>query len=284
MLFLKAHPASDRERTSRPLKDRALSVFSVIVFICISAPIIFLIIRLVQAPSSVRQNDLSADAAVRIKADYLVMLVNCLLGTTAMILPGILAKRFRLVIPSVIYLVYVLFLYCSIFLGELQQFYIYIPHWDSLLHAVSGIMIGALGFSFISLFRTDGDMNARPGMISFFAFCFAVTLGCFWEIFEFILDAVSDSNMQSYRMPDSTPFIGRQALFDTMKDIILDFAGAGLISLFGYFSIKFKKGWIDKLLIVKASPENARHEEKTDTDTTETSDCRTYTPDGTAES
>ena len=183
-----------------------------------------------------------------------------------------------------IYLVYVLFLYCSIFLGELQQFYIYIPHWDSVLHAVSGIMIGALGFSFISLFRTDGDMNARPGMISFFAFCFAVMLGCFWEIFEFILDAVSDSNMQSYRMPDGTPFIGRQALFDTMKDIILDFAGAGLISLFGYFSIKFKKGWIDKLLIVKASPENARHEEKTDTDTTETSDCRTYTPDGTAES
>ncbi len=43
--------------------------------------------------------------------------------------------------------------------------------------------------------------------------------------------------------------MGRDALWDTMKDIIVDTVGALVMSAIGYISLKYKKGWVEKLLL-----------------------------------
>jgi len=55
--------------------------------------------------------------------------------------------------------------------------------------------------------------------------------------------------MQKFASSDGTDLIGRMALEDTMKDIIVDTVGAFVSSLFGYAALKYKKGWLDNLLI-----------------------------------
>ena len=87
-------------------------------------------------------------------------------------------KKMNLIIPSNMLIVYTLFLYCAIFLGEVRNYYYRVPHWDTILHTFSGAMIGCIGFSIISLLndREFFRLNLTPFFIAFFAFCFAIML------------------------------------------------------------------------------------------------------------
>ena len=110
------------------------------------------ILIMIFAPSSPK----IAEPFERVKSEYVLMLLQCLLGIFAMFLPSILKNKLRLVIPSKMIIVYAVFLYCAIFLGEVRKFYYTVPHWDTILHTSSGAMLGALGFSFINLLnKTD---------------------------------------------------------------------------------------------------------------------------------
>ncbi len=187
----------------------------------------------------------------RVKGDYVLMLAQCILGVFALALPSMLWRRVQLEIPSNMLILYAIFLYCAIYLGEVRSFYYNVPHWDTILHTFSGAMLGALGFSFITfLNRTDKvPMNLSPVFVVTFAFCFAVTLGVFWEIYEFTADGLLHTNMQKFGLEDGTPFPGRLALADTMKDLIVDTIGAAVMSVAGYISLKYQKGWVEKLLL-----------------------------------
>lgn len=187
----------------------------------------------------------------RVKGDYVLMLAQCVLGVFALALPSVLRRRVQLEIPSKMLIFYAVFLYCAIYLGEVRSFYYNVPHWDTILHTFSGAMLGALGFSFITfLNRTDRvPMNLSPIFVATFAFCFAVTLGVVWEIYEFTADGILHTNMQKFGLEDGTPFLGRLALMDTMKDLIVDTVGAAVMSGAGYISLKYKKGWVEKLLL-----------------------------------
>ena len=55
--------------------------------------------------------------------------------------------------------------------------------------------------------------------------------------------------MQKFALEDGTALVGRDALWDTMKDIIVDTVGALVMSVIGYISLKYKKGWVEKLLL-----------------------------------
>ena len=55
--------------------------------------------------------------------------------------------------------------------------------------------------------------------------------------------------MQKFGLEDGTPFLGRLALADTMKDLIVDTIGAAVMSVIGYVSLKYQKGWVEKLLL-----------------------------------
>ena len=62
--------------------------------------------------------------------------------------------------------------------------------------------------------------------------------GVVWEIYEYIGDGLTGSNMQKYMSYGGEIKIGRDALVDTMSDIILEFISSLFTSLFGYRKIK----------------------------------------------
>ena len=69
-----------------------------------------------------------------------------------------------------------------------------------------------------------------------FAFCFAVTMGVFWEFFEYGADRILGTNMQKFRFPE----LGQDGLIDTMSDLFVDALGALITSIIGYFYIQKK--------------------------------------------
>lgn len=207
----------------------------------------YIIYEIAAAPSAPD----AAEPYRRIKGDYVLMLTQCVLGVLAMFLPSILSKQAHLVIPSNMLIVYAVFMYCAVFLGEVRRFYYIVPHWDTILHTFSGGVLGALGFSFITILnKTERiPVNLSPVFIAVFTFCFGITLGVLWEFYEFICDGILHTNMQKFALETGELLSGRGALIDTMKDLFVDAAGTLAISVIGYCSLKFRKGWIDGLLL-----------------------------------
>lgn len=200
-----------------------------------------------KAPTTANPNE----PFVRIKSDYALMLSQCILGVIAMLLPGLLQKKLRINIPSNMLILYTIFLYAAIYLGEVKSFYYNVPNWDNILHTFSGAMIGAIGFSFVTLLNKTEKvpMNLSPLFVAVFSFCFAVTLGVVWEFYEFTFDGLLGLNMQKFALENGTQLIGRAALTDTMIDLFVDAVGALIISIIGYISLKYNKGWIEKLQV-----------------------------------
>ena len=217
------------------------------VFMSLVVSIVYIVFEMATAPAI---QDLENPFG-RVKSDYALILLQCILGVFAMLLPGFLRHQINLVIPSKMLVVYTVFLYCAIYLGEVRSFYYMLPHWDTILHAFSGAMLGALGFSFINfLNKTEAvPINLSPIFVVTFAFCFAVTLGVLWEVYEFLVDGFFGTNMQKFALEDRTILQGRSALIDTMKDLIVDMAGAFVMSLVGYISLKYKKGWLENVML-----------------------------------
>lgn len=229
------------------------------IFLTMAGSVVFISIAMALAPSE-------PDPTMpyrRVKGDYVLMLLQCIVGVLAMLLPSFLRRRWQLIIPSKMMVLFAVFLYCAIFLGEVRSFYYNVPHWDTILHTFSGAMLGALGFSVINfLNRTDRvPMNLSPVFVAFFTLCFAVFLGVVWEFYEFTADGILHTNMQKYALESGEPLIGRAALMDTMKDLIVDTVGALVMAVVGYISIRYQKGWVEKFQLhrEKKRTKNASH-------------------------
>lgn len=187
----------------------------------------------------------------KLKSDYVLMLLQCILGLIVMFLPSVLERRMKIQVPNMMYIMFLIFLYGAIYLGEVQSFYYKIQNWDMILHTFSGLMLGALGFSVVNLLnRTEKvPVHLSPLLVAVFAFCFAVTLGVIWEVYEYTFDGVLHLNMQKFAVQNGAPLIGREALKDTMGDLIVDTLGALVMAVIGYVSLKFHKGWVEKMLV-----------------------------------
>jgi len=204
------------------------------VLINFALPVCFLIYRI-----TALETVTSGDVAYRSRTDYLLMLIQCLLGAIVMHLPYVLQKNLKMEIPFPLYLMYIGFLYCAIFLGEVRSFYYRIPYWDKWLHNISAVMSGSLGFIVVDIIKKNRCGNSfSPVFSAIFAFCFSVSVGVLWEIYEYIIDSILELNMQKYLLEDRTPLIGRMALMDTMIDIIIDVCGSMVSAVIGYISIK----------------------------------------------
>lgn len=212
-------------------------IIGILLFISLILSIIFTIIKLVNAPS-----DISEDTNAKVKSDYVLMLLQCILGIVLMAVPSIVERKLSVDIPNKMEVMYFVFLYCAIYLGEVKSFYYLIPYWDIILHAFSGAMLGALGFSLVCYFNDTEFLNIdlSPFFVAMFAFCFALAAGAVWEIYEFLADVVLGTNMQKFIMADGTILIGNAALRDTMTDIIVDALSSLLITIIGYYLIKNK--------------------------------------------
>ena len=190
------------------------------------------------------------------RGDYLLMLVECILGIFVMFLPSILEKRLRIAIPGGMYLVFVIFLYAGVYLGEVRSFYYRFENWDTVLHAFSGVMLGALGFSIVSLLNDSEKVavSLSPLFVAVFAFSFALSLGVIWEIYEFTVDGLLGLNMQKFAIEGGAPLVGRAALADTMEDLIVDALAALAVSVFGFLSMRAKEGWLARMSIKRRPP------------------------------
>ena len=163
------------------------------------------------------------------------------------LLPVVTKKRFNVFIPPEFELVAILFIFLTLFLGEVHGYYLRFPWWDKALHLGSGFLLGILGFLLVFVLNEDEDVDLHlsPVFVAAFAFAFAVALGAVWEIFEFTMDSIFGLNMQ------------KSGLVDTMWDLIVDTVGAISISAFGYLFMRsdtgsFLERWIDGF--IRANP------------------------------
>ena len=168
------------EKAPRRRKLDAQQIIGLILFASLLFSIVFTILRYINAPETRPEGDES----IKIKSDYQLMLVQCCLGIVVMFLPSLIKKKFNLAIPGYMFVLYFIFLYCAIYLGEVRNFYYAVPHWDTMLHTFSGAMLGALGFTIAELLSDspNSKVELSPFFIAFFGFCFAVAAGAVWEI------------------------------------------------------------------------------------------------------
>ncbi|NPE26861.1 hypothetical protein HNV12_02570 [Methanococcoides sp. SA1] len=141
-------------------------------------------------------------------------------------LPSLFEKRYRIDIPVEFEILVVVFVYASLFLGEVGNFYLRFWWWDILLHGISAVGFGFVGFMILFILYKRGKVQARPMWIAIFSFCFAVAIGAVWEIFEFGMDSVFGMNMQ------------KSGLVDTMWDLVVNGTGALLASTIGFLYLK----------------------------------------------
>jgi hypothetical protein len=144
--------------------------------------------------------------------------------------PSVLRRHLPVEIPSEVEAVAVLFVFATLFLGEVNDYYQRFWWWDMTLHTGSGLLLGMLGFMIVYVLNEDRqvDMHMRPAFVALFAFFFAVSLGAIWEIFEFAMDRWLGTDMQPATPGDPS------GLTDTIHDLIVDTLGAAVVSLLGW--------------------------------------------------
>ncbi len=207
-------------------------ITGVLLFITLLFSIIFIIIKMINAPTVI-----SKDAYTKVRSDYVLMLLQCILGIIVMFIPSVVERKLYIDIPNKMEIMYFIFLYCAIYLGEVRNFYFLIPYWDLILHAFSGAMLGALGFSLVSYFNDMEvlETHLSPFFVALFAFCFALASGAVWEIYEFLADCLLGTNMQKFILADGTVLAGQAALRDTMTDLIVDALSSLAVTVIGYY-------------------------------------------------
>ena len=141
-------------------------------------------------------------------------------------LPRLVEKKYKIYIPLDFEFVIIFFVYACLFLGEVRGFYGRFWWWDIFLHTFSAIAFCFLGFiAFFLLFKAE-KIKTHPAWIAIFSFCFSLTVAVLWEIFEFTMDQVFETNMQ------------KSGLMDTMGDLISASVSSLLVAVAGYIYLK----------------------------------------------
>lgn len=140
--------------------------------------------------------------------------------------PYLFKKRYHIYLPVEFEVTVILFIYGSLYLGEVHGYYELYWWWDILLHTSSAIAFGFIGFAILYILYSGKKISGNPAWIAIFSFCFAMAIGCLWEIYEFGMDQLFGFNMQ------------KSGLIDTMWDLIIDGLGALIASISGYFYMK----------------------------------------------
>ena len=203
----------------------------------------------------------------------------CSLSLVLMIMPSIISRRLKIVLPDTLEIVILLFIFAAEILGELNSFYVRVPHWDTMLHNINGFLCAAIGFALVDMMNRNDRFTFQlsPLYLAIVSFCFSMTVGVLWEFFEFSGDYFLGMDMQKDTIVNAIHSVNldptltntvvhirdiadvivvhsdgtQQALglggyldigiIDTMKDLFVNFIGAVVFSFIGYFYVK-KKG------------------------------------------
>lgn len=195
----------------------------------------------------------------------------CCLSLILFLAPAFVEKTFKLYLPSTLEIIVLLFIFAAEILGEIAYFYVRVPHWDTILHTVNGFLCAAVGFALVDLLNESKSIKFQlsPIFVAIVAFCFSMTIGVFWEFLEFTCDIVLKTDMQKDYIINSISSVALDpnntnktirisdiesliingnaldvkgyidiGLIDTMKDLIVNFVGAAVFSVIGFFYIK----------------------------------------------
>lgn len=197
----------------------------------------------------------------------------CLLVLVLFMLPFFIQQNFGIELPSTLEIIILLFIFAAEILGELKCYFITFHHWDTMLHTTTGFLCAATGFALIDILNRNSRIKFQlsPIYVALVAFCFSMTVGVLWEFFEFGMDRLFQMDMQKDTVVNSITSVmldptnsnipvtidgitsvqvnGQElgfggyldiGLYDTMKDLFVNFIGAVVFSTIGYFYIKHR--------------------------------------------
>lgn len=212
----------------------------------------------------------------------------CILTFILLTAPSFVKKNFGIELPSALEIVILLFIFAAEILGEMGNYYTKVPYWDTILHTVNGFLCAAIGFALSDILNRNENIKFKmsPMFLAIVAFCFSMTIGVLWEFFEFFCDVFLNSDMQKDRIVSSItstlmgegtkkPMVIKDitttavngakleidgyldiGLYDTMKDLLVNFIGAAVFSVIGFFYVKTRgKGKIARMFIPKVKKE-----------------------------
>ena len=89
-------------------------------------------------------------------------------------------------------IVIVSFIVCGIVLGEVENFFVRFPYWDTIMHTVNGIVCAALSLSLVVLLNKQDRILFRlsPVFLMVVAVSFSMLIGVLWEFFNLALTAL----------------------------------------------------------------------------------------------
>jgi len=122
----------------------------------------------------------------------------CVLTLILFMIPSIFERRLKIDVPDTLEIIILMFIFLAEILGEIAEFYIRVPHWDTMLHTANGFLMAAIGVSMIDILNRDPRIrfNMSPVFEAFTAFCFSMTIGVVWEFFEYGMDVFFLTDMQ----------------------------------------------------------------------------------------
>lgn len=200
----------------------------------------------------------------------------CVLTLFLFAMPSLLERKLDIDLPNTLEIIILLFIYAAEILGEIGAYYVTFPYWDTVLHTMNGFLCAAIGFSLLDILNRTSRVrfHLSPLYLAIVAFCFSMTVGVVWEFFECIMDQLFFLDMQKDSivhtigtilldptggnhpvvLRDVTDVIVVQSdgtqtalglggyldigLLDTMEDLFVNFIGALLFSIIGYFYVR----------------------------------------------
>ena len=209
----------------------------------------------------------------------------CILTLALLIVPSFIQVEFKIELPTTLEIIILVFIFSAEILGEIKSFYIVFPMWDTILHTLNGFLAAAIGFSLVDILNNNDRLQFKmsPVFMALVAFCFSMTIGVLWEFFEFGMDHLIGTDMQKDTVINyitsvaldptnsnrpvtmsgiNDVIVNGQALglggyldiglIDTMEDLFVNFIGAVVFSICGYFYVKKRgKGRFVKRFIPK---------------------------------
>lgn len=217
----------------------------------------------------------------------------CVLTLILFLLPTIFEKSLQIDLPNALEIIILLFIFAAEILGEIRAFYTTFAYWDTMLHTLNGFLCAAIGFSLVDMCNRHKriSLSLSPVYMAIVAFCFSMTIGVLWEFFEctidqfFLLDMQKDTVVNVISSVNLDPTGGNTpvaikgitdlivvcgdeqiplglggyldiGILDTMKDLWVNFIGAVVFSIVGYFYVKSRgKGWFARNFIPQVLPE-----------------------------
>lgn len=202
----------------------------------------------------------------------------CVLALILFLVPAFLEKTLKIEFPTTLEILIFIFIFSAEILGEINNFYGKYELFDDILHAINGFACASIGFSSVYILNEKTkSLKLSPFFVALVSFCFSMTIGIFWEFFEYKADKYLGLDMQKDTYVENINTVildpeesnkvikiedieytilydkdGKEltkidnyldlGIHDTMEDLKVNFIGAFVFSIYGYlYTINNKK-------------------------------------------